>query len=63
MPESIKLTNIDQHCKASLSRNKYLLFFDETCNSHVYFSSKNYLIDLNKKFALKDKKLIKVQHF
>ena len=58
----IKLKDLDTHCKESAKNNKYQLVFDETGNAHVYFSHKNYLVDLTKLFQALQNNRLKHSH-
>ena len=43
-------------------KNRHQLIFDETGNAHVYFSHKNYLVDLNKLFHALQHNRLKHSH-
>lgn len=58
----IKLKDLDTHCRDSVKKNKYQLVFDESANAHVYFSHKNYLVDLNKLFHALQHNRLKHSH-
>ena len=58
----IKLKDLDTHCRDSCKKNKYQLVFDESANAHVYFSHKNYLIDLTKLFHALQHNRLKYSH-
>ncbi len=62
MGQEIKLKDLETQCKASFLRSKNQLIFDETGNAHVYFSHKNYLIDLNKLFHSLQHNRLKPSH-